>query len=229
MQYQGTELELFANVVNWKKYWSALIPINSSSSALEVGSGIGSNVNFLVSKSNNLSLLEPDYNFYNNFLVLISESNHKISVMNGTISQINPGQTFNMIYYIDVLEHIENDSDELKRIATHLTPGGLLFVLVPAHSLLFSSFDKSVGHFRRYDKKNFRKIVPKELIITDMRYLDSIGAVGSFINKIMGKGSVTLQKVIFWDRYIVPLSRVIDPLLGYRLGKSLVVKLTKME
>jgi hypothetical protein len=229
MQYQGTELELFANVVNWKKYWSALIPVNRSSSALEVGSGIGSNVNFLVSKSNNLSLLEPDYNFYNEFLVLISESNHKISVMNGTISQINPGQTFNMIYYIDVLEHIENDSDELIRIARHLTPDGLLFVLVPAHTLLFSAFDKSVGHFRRYNKKSFRNIVPKELIITEMRYLDSLGAVGSFINKILGKGNVTLQKVIFWDRYIVPMSKVMDPLLGYRLGKSLVVKLTKME
>jgi hypothetical protein len=149
--------------------------------------------------------------------------------MNGTISQIDPGLTFNMIYYIDVLEHIENDSEELNRIATHLTPGGLLFVLVPAHSLLFSTFDKSVGHFRRYDKKSFRKIVPKELIITEMRYLDSLGAVGSVINKIIGKGNVTLQKVVFWDRYIVPLSRVIDPLLRYRLGKSLVVKLRKME
>ena len=228
MRYQGTELELFASVVNWKKYWSSQISCNMNSLALEVGSGIGSNVRFLDSKSDKLFLLEPDSNFYRNFLVLIAETNLKIVALNGTISQIESGLTFDMIYYIDVLEHIENDHDELIRIAKHLNPGGMLFILVPAHRLLFSDFDKSVGHFRRYDKISFRKIVPKELSITEMKYLDSVGAVGSFLNKVMGSGSVTLRKIKFWDRYIVPLSKLIDPLLRYRLGKSLVVKLTRL-
>lgn len=229
MRYQGTELELFASVVNWKNYWSSQISCNMKSSALEVGSGIGSNLRFLASKSDKLFLLEPDSNFYRNFLVLIAETNPKIMALNGTISQIESGLTFDMIYYIDVLEHIENDRDELIRIATHLNPGGMLFILVPAHRLLFSDFDKSVGHFRRYDKKSFRKIVPVELRVTEMKYLDSVGAIGSLFNKVMGSGRVTLHKIKFWDKYIVPLSKLIDPLLRYRLGKSLVVKLTKID
>jgi len=34
-----------------------------------------------------------------------------------------------------------------------LEPGGLLVASVPAHQWLFSDFDKSIGHFRRYSRK----------------------------------------------------------------------------
>ncbi len=29
------------------------------------------------------------------------------------------------------------------------------------------------------------------------------------------------RHVLFWDRFVVPLSRLADPILAYRLGKSI--------
>ncbi|MEQ9467039.1 MAG: class I SAM-dependent methyltransferase [Ekhidna sp.] len=50
----------------------------------------------------------------------------------------------------DVLEHIKNDTDFLRQVHTALTPGGILYLTVPAYQFLYSNFDSSVGHFRRY-------------------------------------------------------------------------------
>ena len=52
----------------------------------------------------------------------------------------------------DVLEHIEEDSKEVINSYNLLKDGGELIVLSPSYQYLFSPFDSSVGHFRRYDK-----------------------------------------------------------------------------
>ena len=50
----------------------------------------------------------------------------------------------------DVMEHIEDDRSFLQTIGRLLAPGGRLYLTVPAYSLLWSSHDVTVGHFRRY-------------------------------------------------------------------------------
>ena len=56
-----------------------------------------------------------------------------------------------------------------------------------------------------------------------MEYLDSIGMLASSANVLLLKQSLpTLRQIQFWDRYIIPVSKVVDPLLGHRVGKSVV-------
>ena len=31
----------------------------------------------------------------------------------------------------------------------------------------------------------------------------------------------TLKQILFWDKRVIPLSRILDPVLGYRVGKSI--------
>lgn len=50
----------------------------------------------------------------------------------------------------DVLEHIEVEAAALEQVHTVLTPGGRLFLTVPAYQFLFSADDVTAGHFRRY-------------------------------------------------------------------------------
>ncbi|MEL6559557.1 MAG: class I SAM-dependent methyltransferase [Bacteroidota bacterium] len=57
----------------------------------------------------------------------------------------------------DVLEHIEDDLSFLNSINDALEPGGRLYISVPAFQLLWSDFDTSVGHYRRYSKKTLTK------------------------------------------------------------------------
>jgi len=50
----------------------------------------------------------------------------------------------------DVLEHIEDDISFLKEINRYMVSGGLIFLSVPAHSILWSKEDANAGHYRRY-------------------------------------------------------------------------------
>ena len=61
-----------------------------------------------------------------------------------------------------------------------------------------------------------------DLELVQMRYLDSIGMAASIANRFLLKASSpTPAQIELWDQRLVPLSKLCDPLLRYRLGKSL--------
>jgi len=66
-----------------------------------------------------------------------------------------------------VLEHIENDVMAINEIYRVLKSEGFFIFTVPAFSFLYSSHDRALNHFRRYDKKTikacFSKFKPIEL------------------------------------------------------------------
>jgi SAM-dependent methyltransferase len=62
-----------------------------------------------------------------------------------------------VILLCDIIEHIEEPQAFLKSALHHLKPGGVLFVNVPALSFLYSRFDETVGHLRRYTKSSLKK------------------------------------------------------------------------
>jgi hypothetical protein len=133
-------------------------------------------------------------------------------------------QQFDSVLYIDVIEHIENDAAELQLAANLLRAGGYLFVIVPAHQTLYSPFDKLIGHYRRYSRKSLKNVIPPDLTIEKAYYLDSMGYFASLVNRLFLKQSLpTLKQVQFWDKFIVPFSRVTDRLLGFNFGKSVLL------
>ena len=68
----------------------------------------------------------------------------------GLIADLPCVPSFDSIVYIDVLEHIKDDSAEIAAATARLRSNGTLVVLSPAHAWLFSAFDAAVGHYRRY-------------------------------------------------------------------------------
>jgi len=51
---------------------------------------------------------------------------------------------------LDVIEHVDDDEGLLRSIRRRLPDDGRLFVTVPAMPWLFSSWDRDLGHLRRY-------------------------------------------------------------------------------
>jgi hypothetical protein len=139
----------------------------------------------------------------------------------GTLAALKPEERFDSILYIDVLEHIEDDRAELAAAATHLRFGGKLIVLGPAHPWLYSPFDKALGHYRRYTKAMLASAVPPGLVCLELIYLDSVGLLASASNRLLLRRHLpSPRQIAIWDRLMVPLSRVLDPLFRYRVGKS---------
>jgi hypothetical protein len=59
----------------------------------------------------------------------------------------------------DVLEHIEDDREMLVWLLEKLTPGGRLYLTVPAFQVLWSYEDVHAGHFRRYRCKRIVELL----------------------------------------------------------------------
>lgn len=224
--YVGNELDIFASATNWKQYFSRQLQPYIRGDILEVGAGIGTTTHILCrGKKRSWTCLEPDVQLVNRLIDSLHDTTLPVkpSVINSTVNQLLPDQQFDTILYIDVLEHIENDANELITAASHLRQNGMLIVLSPAHQMLYTPFDRAIGHFRRYDKASLKAISPPSLTLKRCFYLDSVGLLASLGNRLLLQSSMPTPKQIwFWDRVMIPLSRWLDLLLGYRIGKSIV-------
>jgi SAM-dependent methyltransferase len=221
--YIGTELELFSEAKNWKNYVKNILRKYIKGEVLEVGAGIGSNT-LLLSRSqySKWMCLEPDYKLFDALEQSIaSQDLRDCFAFNGTIDSLSYETLFDAILYIDVLEHIESDREEVIKASRHLKPDGHLIILGPAHQWLFTPFDTAIGHYRRYNKAMLKAIVPNDLETVKLAYLDCVGLLASLGNKLVLKQSQpSLKQIKTWDNYMVPLSQKIDPAIGYTLGKS---------
>lgn len=224
--YAGNELEIFAKALYWKAYYRQFIAPFLGKRVLEVGAGIGATTSALCDGSQDeWRCLEPDEN-------LIAEIDHKIynkalpaccQSQVGTISDLAADQLFDSILYVDVLEHIADDKNELHEASLHLKKGSFLVVLSPAYPFLYSPFDRSIGHYRRYTHLSLSALKPENCRLMKMIQLDSLGALTSIANRfLLHQDNPTEKQILFWDRYLIPVAKVMDKILGYRIGRSII-------
>jgi len=218
-KYEGSELDLFEKARNWKAYWRAQIRDFVRGDVLEVGAGIGANTLTLAGLDfERWTCLEPDAALAAR-VTLPPGGRHRSEV--GTIDDLPADARFDSILYIDVLEHIGDDRAEMARAAARLNPGGAVIVLSPAHPFLFTPFDAAIGHFRRYTRSSLAAAAPEGLRIEKLKYLDTVGVLAVAANLWLLKSSAPAEsQILLWDRVLVPLSRIVDPMLAGRVGKS---------
>jgi hypothetical protein len=189
---------------------------------LEVGAGLGANAAGLQNSDvRSWHCLEPDPELASRLREAV-DGIPGCSVMTGTIAAVSNCR-YDTVLYIDVLEHIERDRDEMEGAAELLRPGGHAIVLSPAHQFLFSEFDAAIGHYRRYNKASLRACSPASCSLEKLFYLDCVGMLASLANRVLLRQSnPTVSQILTWDTYLVPLSRIVDPLIGYTVGKTIV-------
>jgi hypothetical protein len=227
MEYAGHELDLFQHAVNWKRYWGSRVSPYVGSTVLEVGAGLGINAASLITtRQSQWHCLEPDHRLeaFIRERIQYGTLPPTCSTQVGTIDDIPPDKQYETILYIDVMEHIAADKAEFGKAATHLAGSGYLVVLSPAFQALYSPFDAAIGHHRRYTRVTLAQLAAEaDLRPVKMFYLDSIGFLASAANRILLRRAMpTLKQIHLWDRAMVPISRLVDPLLLYSFGKTVV-------
>lgn len=186
---------------------------------LEVGAGCGSFTrNYINNKINNLILTDLDKNNVKQLKKKFKQ-NSKIKIYN---KQIESRKKFDTIIYLHVLEHIKNDKQEIKFAIKKLKKNGTLIIMVPAHQKIYSNLDKAVGHFRRYEISFFKKNF-KSLRTINLRFLDSMGYLLYYLNKIFFKEEVYPSnfKIFIWDKIFTPITILFDFLFRYKFGKCI--------
>ena len=219
--YTGTDtLEIMANAVKYNKYLESLIIkyAPKAGKVLDIGAGIGTFAKKITAKGYNIHCIEPDPKQV--------EQLHKNGLPASLSVNDIEDNSVDFIYSLNVLEHIENDDETLIEWSKKLKPGGIILIYVPAFNVLYSSFDKSVGHFRRYRKKMLtRKMSNAGLQIVKAKYADSIGFFASLVYKWIdnGEGKIGGKSLSFYDRVVFPLSRIGDSFCSGIFGKNVYV------
>jgi 2-polyprenyl-3-methyl-5-hydroxy-6-metoxy-1,4-benzoquinol methylase len=65
-------------------------------------------------------------------------------------------EEWDIVFLLDVLEHIPDHEEVLRQVNRSMRPGGLLFVTAPALNFFWTYNDELSQHQRRYSKQDFR-------------------------------------------------------------------------
>jgi len=229
VEYVGKDLEAMDFAVNYHRWILALMKPFLGKHLVEVGAGTGAFSELLLETApETLSLVEPSAMFETLQTNLAKHnSTTKIryfpNIFADVAVQIETEQSPDSIIYINVLEHIEDDRLELEIIHRTLREKGRVFIFVPALPVLFSEFDKQIGHFRRYRKTELaEKIRTAGFRILLSRYFDAAGIFPWLVKYRLLK-SLTMESgaVHFYDKFVVPIAKPVESFLPLPLGKNL--------
>jgi hypothetical protein len=128
-----------------------------------------------------------------------------------------------------VLEHIEDDRGELQKVYETLEQGGHCLIFVPAFMSLYGAFDKKVGHFRRYTKKELEeKAKSAGFEIVKSKYFDFVGMFPWYIKyKLLKSDSLESGAVTAYDKFAVPVTKQFERFLSFPAGKNILTVLKK--
>ena len=131
---------------------------------------------------------------------------------------------FDSIVYVNVLEHIEDDYQELSCVYKSLKSEGFVLLFVPALSFLYSAFDKDVGHYRRYRKKKLINLLKNNYFkIIKAKYIDFTGILPWYFNFVLFKRPMIQKYVIQYDKYVIPVIKKFESLIAPPIGKNLLI------
>lgn len=172
---------------------------------LEIGVGIGqiSEAILALPSVNKLVGVEPEPKFQDGF----KERLPHIRLVEGTTSNLQEGEKFHSAIMVNVLEHIEQDEDELRTIHKSLkSHNGSICILVPARQEIYSKLDSHFGHFRRYDKPMLKnKLERAGFQIEKLHYFNMVGYFAWAIRyKLLRGMDFDIKQVRLFDRKIFP-------------------------
>jgi SAM-dependent methyltransferase len=73
---------------------------------------------------------------------------------------------------LDVIEHVEDDRAAVREFLRVLKPGGIAVITVPALMALWSDWDVTLRHFRRYTRKSLLAVVPDGFVVRHVNYVN---------------------------------------------------------
>lgn len=224
--YTGTDiLEAMAEAKRYNKFLVSLINsrLKETYRVVDFGAGIGTFAVEVEKNCRDLICVEPDVY---QISMMMSKSLKVVS----DIARIQ-SKTIDFLYSLNVFEHIEDDQAALREVARVLKPNGVALIYVPARNILFSSMDKKVGHYRRYSKSSLRTLVKSaNFEVIRLEYVDCIGFFAALGYKIFGNsnGDLSVEAVKFYDRYLFPISRLLDKIVHPAIGKNLILELRRV-
>lgn len=230
--YEGTDvLEVLEGAQNYNSWIASEIGSYLTGITLEVGSGIGTISSYFFQK--NLSITDKDRQ-------LIQRLKKKYKLRKGIkifyldvekgLNQILKNK-YDSVFAVNVLEHIEDDLRALVNMRELLVGKGKLILLVPAKKRAFTTLDKKLGHFRRYEREELQEKVEKAgFSIDHLYFFNFVGLFSWVLREKLERNNLNLRPthIAIFDK-IVPMLRFIEKRIRPKVGISLILVATKND
>jgi SAM-dependent methyltransferase len=155
---------------------------------LEIGCGQGG-FGVRLSRRYRYLGIEPDVRSFAVARGRLAKEGGDGAVRNGELSTLAPGEVFDLVCAFEVIEHIEDDRAAITAWAGRLRPEGRLIVSAPAWQHRFAAADEMVGHFRRYDPSDLRRLLSEAGLedVEVVRYGAPLGFALEALRNAMGR------------------------------------------
>jgi len=140
---------------------------------LDIGCGSGALLDLLDGAGHEVFGIEPNAAL----IEMAGRRNRDLTLFEGTgdlLAQLP--HRFDTITILDVLEHIEDDCEQIRLMHEALADDGQLVIIVPAFPVLYGKRDENNGHFRRYQRRELKeKLTGNGFVIRKCRYWNALG------------------------------------------------------
>ncbi len=224
-------LEIISSANKFNQWMYQTIRPFAKGEVLEIGSGIGNiSSQFL---ENNFSIMLSDfrpeyceelnnkYSHYSNFSGV-----NRIDLVNPDFEKAHVDllESFDTVFALNVIEHIEDDILALSNCRKLLKKGGTLIILVPSYQKLFNNFDIELGHYRRYTISRLKNVFRlNEMEVIHSQYFNCIGILGWYFNgNILKKKTINEGQMKLYNN-LVPIFKIVDKVVLNKIGLSTIV------
>jgi glycosyltransferase involved in cell wall biosynthesis len=215
-------LENLDDAVQYVDWISSLVVPHVAGRVLEVGAGHGTFSTRLAEAASELVISEPSARAA---MLLRERFGAGTSVVQADLEDAASDGPFDTMVLINVLEHLADDEKALALMYDGLAPGGRIVVFVPAHEMLYSAYDRSIGHYRRYRRGELlRKVERANLRVVDAHYVNAIGFFAWYVTaRLLRKRPTQAGLVRTYDRLVVPLARAVESRVRPPFGQSVLI------
>jgi SAM-dependent methyltransferase len=216
-------LDTLQDAKNYSGWIQELIAPHINGRILEVGAGRGTYSTFFADRGH-LTALEPSAAHCE----VLRERLHDYPsavVINAQLDGTAAPGSYDTVVCLNVLEHIADDHRALNDIYEALAPGGKIILWVPAFEALYSSFDRQIGHFRRYRRNELQALIHNvgfQQVAARYTNLPGFFAWWMVVKMLRIKPTAGRLSAIY-DRWFIPVIRRVERFARPPLGQSLLV------
>ena len=224
-------LEVIAKAESFNKWMYQQFKQNLKGEILEIGSGIGNISQLVIEEGYSVTLSDYNEEYCDNLRRMFSQKKNvreiiRIDLLDPDFESKYAGykEKFDSVFLLNVIEHIEDDLLAVKNCNHLLKHDGHLILLAPAYSWLYSSFDKQLGHYRRYSLTALKELLKKgKFSILSGSYFNFTGIGGWLLfGKILNQKMLSSGEMTAFNK-IVPLAKLVDTLVWKKSGLSIIV------
>jgi len=229
--YALADQERMTRAKNYLAWQSRLILPELGQRIIEVGCGMGNFTGQLLDREAVAAFdIEPDC------VERLKErypqqSNVRSFVYDTSASALNELARFraDSCLFLNVLEHIQDDLEALRSMASVLEPGGIIVLFVPAFQSLYGPTDRNLGHFRRYRRGDILQLANAAgLDLKKLHYVNMAGFFGWWLNaRILRREILTAGHIEVFDRCFAPWLSRLEAWVRPPFGLSLFAVLQK--